>query len=66
MKLKQYITVLHRTCLYWIKESKQQIGCQYKPLLELKNINRQLAKNTLLVHHNVELEALLVYFFATT
>ena len=36
VRFKKYITILHRTWLYGMKKFKHQIGCQHKPLLELK------------------------------
>ena len=61
----KYFTILHRTCLYGIKH---QIGCQYKPLLELKykQVIGKKQNNTLLAYHNTEFEALVIYFVTTT
>ena len=46
-----------------MKNFKHQIGCQYKPLLELK-YKQVIGKNTLLVYHvhNTEFEALFNLF----
>ena len=67
VKLKKYITLLlHRTCLYGMKKFNHHIGCQYKPLLELKYKQiigkRKTNNNTLLAYHNTEFEALFNLF----
>ena len=49
-----------------MKKFKHQIGCQYKPLLELKYKQvigkRKTTNNTLLTYHNTEFEALFNLF----
>ena len=48
MWLKKYITILHRTCINWVKII-QCIGYQYRPLYELKILDKQIMdKNTYL------------------
>ena len=49
----------------WDDKFIHQIGCQYKPLLELKH-KQVIGKKTLLVHHNTEFEALYICFAITT
>ena len=48
----------------WDEKFKHQIGCQGKPLLELKykQVMGKKTKNTLLAHHNTEFEALFNLF----